>query len=304
MSCDSIRGRRRARGPGRSAAVALAAVLAAASTASAADSYPVKLDRPVKVGQQFKVTAKADVNRTVKVDVNGDAQPDRVEKFTAELAGTARVEAVNDKTGAATKVRLTIDKLTRDGDEVFPAGTVVSAERAEADPTFTLAGGEAVDAEQTAVLAAVVEVGRADVAVGADAMFGTAEPRRVGDTWTGDAGKVARSLTAGVPVTADHLKATAKLLAVKPVDGVPAEVIELTTTADALEAGKAVRQMTVTSGTFTSTLTRTVPVDPSRPPLSSDEHVSVKMDGTAGGGAATVNVSVERTVHRTMVEVK
>ena len=284
------------------AALASAGVVAAAAAAPG-EAYAVKLDRPVKVGQRFAVTVKADVDRTIKVDVNGQAQPDRVEKFTAELAGTVRVEAVNDKTGVATKVQLTVDKLTRDGDEAIPAGAVVVGERAADDPTFTV-NGTAADADQAAVLTAVVELGRADATVGQDAMFGTPQPRRAGDTWAGDPAKIAQVLAPQVPVSAEHAKGTGTLVEVKTVGGGPAEVVETTVTVDPLTEGRTIKQLTVTGGTFRSTLTRTMPVDLARPAVSSDEHVTLKMTGTAGNGAATVDVSVERTVHRTTAEAK
>ena len=283
-------------------------VSVAASTASAADTYAVKLHRAVKVGQEFTVTCKADVSQGAKVTVNGKAAPDRDMKFTAELAGTTKVEAVNDQ-GEPTKLTLTIDKLTKDGADVLPAGTVVVAEHAGEKPTFTVNGSD-VEADQAAVLEAVVDVDRPKPGPTDDQTLGTDKPQSVGATWDGDAAQVAKAMKdqAHLPIAADHLTVSSKLVEVKAVGGTPSEVVESTisSTGDVFEPGSVSQGLTVTDGSFGGTVTQTTPVDPSLPTESSDQKMKLVITGTAtpNGMNVKADITVERHVHRTMAAKK
>jgi hypothetical protein len=281
--------------------VAVAAVVCAASAAArAADRYPIRLDRPLKVDQQFSLVAKGETNQTVDVTANGQAQPQQAQKFTAELTGTVKVLAVNEKTGGPTKEQVTVDKLTKDGTELFPAGTVIVADHTGARTTYT-ANGTDVDPEKAGVLELVISLDRADKQLGEDAMLGTPTPQPVGGQWDGDTAKVAADMQADqVPVSAEHLKASAKLVKVDQVDGKPVETVEATFSADPLDVGKQMNELTVTGGTLSATITLALPVDPALLATAVDIHLTLKMKGTAGGGAATAEIAMDRTLHQTM----
>lgn len=281
-------------------AIAAAAVLATtAARADDAKTYAVKLTRPAKVGQEFELTCKADVVQKVKITQQGQAQ-NKDDKYTAELSGTLKVVSINNKTGEATKVSVTVEKLTKDGADLFPAGTVITADHTGEKEKYMVGGGE-VSPEQAEVLGSVIDVGRTDREVTDDQMLGTAEKQAVGGTWDASKDKLATELNdAKVPVSAEHLSGTSKLVAVKDVDGAESEVIEMTVKADPLESGKEVQQITVTGGSFESTITLTEPTDAEMPPTMADEHDVFKMTGTAGGGAVTADLNIERTIHRTM----
>ena len=295
---------RRCRSVRSSAVAAVAALLVAGATATAAETYAIKLDRPAKVGQEFTVTATADVDRTVKVTANGQAQPDKNDKYKAELTGTQKVESVNDKTGSATKVTVTVDKLTKDGTDLFPAGTVITADHTGAKTAYTVAGAD-VDPEKAAVLDSLIEVGSADQAVSEDQAMGTDKPQAVGGTWDGDSAKVVDMLSGEqLPISAEHVKASGKLVAVKAVDGTPSEVVESTITADAFDAGKQMQGLTVTGGSFDGKVTETLPTDAALPATAMDGHFKMALKATGGGGAVTVDVSGEQTTHRTMAPKK
>ena len=103
-----------------------------------------------------------------------------------------------------------------------------------------------------------------------------------------------------VPVSADHLKAGTKLVKVDEVDGKPVETLETTVTADPLDTAGQVNGLTVTGGTLTATITSTMPADATGTPTAMDMHMGLKMTGTAGGGAATAEISMDRSVHTTM----
>ncbi len=288
----------RRRRPVRSLVAAATVVCAGSAAARAADTYPIKMHRPVTVGQLMSVSCKAEVKQSAKVTAGGQAQPDRTDKFTAELTGTAKVEAVN-KVGSPTKVTVTIDKLTKDGVDVLPAGTVVTADHSGDHEAFTVAG-DAVEPAQAAVLSTVIDTDKPDQTVTDDQMLGTPTAQPAGGTWAGDPAKLAATLNEDhVPVTADHFKVNATLVEVKPVDGVPSEVIRVTLDGDPLEKGKDVDGLTLTGGTFKGTMTQTLPADPAGLAETSDEHITYAFQGTANGGAVTADVTIERTVHRT-----
>lgn len=295
----------------RRRSVALAAAFAAALLAGAsatravgdddpAATYKIELDRPVKVGQEYAVTSKTDAHETSKLSLNGQAR-ENDEKFTVEMAGTIKVLAVNDKVGTPTKVRLTIDKLTKDGAEVFPAGTVITADHTGEKARFMVGGGEVSD-EQAAVLDTAVDLESAEKTVTEDQATGTAEKQAVGGTWDGSAEKLAASMVEDhLPVSAEHVKAKSKLVEVKPVDGVPSEVVETKLDVDALDKDKDFHGLTVTEGTVTGTVTETLPADDATPATVLDQHFVVKVKGTAGDGAMTADITSDRTIHRTMV---
>ena len=271
-------------------------------TAAAADTYPVKLDRRYRVGVEFTVDAKVDSDLIVRTSVDGRAQPDRHVGFAAELAGTVRVLAVGERTGQPTRVRLTVGRATKDGVELFPAGTVIVADHTGPTATFTIDG---VDAwlEEADALNLLVDVERADKPADEDALFGTPDPQPVGGHWGGDLPTMAASLTAdGIPVSAAHLTVTSKLVKVAPGDdGKPAETIQTTYAADPLEVGQAVIGLTVTGGTTSGTCTQTMPVDGDRPVTSADIHMAGRLRGTAHvqAGTVTAEITTVCNVHRT-----
>ena len=271
------------------------------SSATAADTYPIQLSRPYKVGQEFAVVADGHSDQTVKVSANGMAQPDRVEKYAAQMTGTEKVLAVNETNGEASKLQVTVEKLTKDGVELFPAGTVIVADRGDdGQPAFS-ANGADVEADKAGVLGMLVDITRPGKKVGADAMFGTTKPQPVGGQWDGNAAGVAADLAGdGLPVSAEHLKASSKLLADDPVDGKPVETIETTIAADPLEVGKRVKTLTVAGGSMSVTVKMTLPVDAARPAMAEDNHLTLKMQGTANGGVVTADIVLDRTVRRTL----
>ena len=293
--------------PARSAV--LAAVITASgmtalavrpSVAAAADTYPIKLDRPYKVGQQFTIVSKGDLDQAVKVTANGQAQPGQTTKFAAELTGTVKVLAVSEKFGDAIKEEVTVDKLTKDGAELYPTGTVIVADHTGAKVAYT-ANGKPVEPEQAAVLELLVNVDRADKQVSQDGLMGTPTPQPVGGHWEADAAKMAADMKdEQIPVSAEHLKATSTLVTVEQVDGKPVETIEVKITADPLEAGMDMNGLTVTGGSLDGTVQQMMPVDATLPQASLDVRLTVKLKGTANGGAVVADITINRNVHTTM----
>ncbi len=277
-------------------AVALT-VAASAAGARAAETYTVKVDRPVKVGQAFTVTCRVDVTETMTAKANGQKQPPKTEKYKAELAGTEKVEAVNEKTGGATKVTVTVDKLTKDGAELFRAGTVVTADHTGEKKTFTVDGAE-VAPETAAVLDDLIDVDPATRTASDDEVFANGGPRAVGATWDADPAKVVEMLAGDdIAVTAEHVKASTKLVAVKPIGRTPSEVVESTISADSLEPGRDVGGLTLTDGSFTGTVTQTLPTDPADLAATVDGSYETVIKANDGTGAASVEIKSARTLH-------
>ena len=278
--------------------LAAAAVCAASGSARAAETYPISMGRPAKVGEQFDVTTKTEGEQTAKETVNGQAQPPRVDKYTADLIGVLRVEAIND-VGQPTKVTLTVAKLVKA--VVLATGTVVTADHSGERTTFKV-NGSAVDDDRGAVLASVVDVARPGDKVTPQQMFGTPQRQPIGGTWAGNTDACAAELAAvGMPVTAEHVKVASTLTGLTTVDGQPAETVRSTLTADAIDPTRQLQGWAIIGGTFESTTTWTLPLDVSMAAEAVDVHYRSTFQGKGGGGgtAATLDTVQERTVHET-----
>jgi hypothetical protein len=271
------------------------AILALLLTASAvrAEDYKVKLSRPDKVGDEYTNTVTAKVSQSMTLTVNGNEAPAKTDKFKAECKGTVKVLAINEKTGSATKIRYQVDKLTKNGDELYPQGTVIIAEKIGHQTTYDI-DGDRPDAEHAAVLDVVLDVNSTTDEYSDDQTMGTDKAQKVGDTWPIDADKSAKMLSDDeLTIDAAHLKGESKLDEVKPVDGTDAMVVTTTMTADNLK-NDLPNGATMTDGKMSIELTETMPVDASLQPLIMTAKTSFEMTVQLPQGAGTSVVKVKR----------
>src|SRR5262249_38981774 len=152
--------------------------------------YKIKLSRPDKEGDEYKAHVTATVKQKLDMTANGQQVPAKDDKFTAELTGTVKVLAVN-KIGQASKLTVTVEKLTKDGNEFYAPGTVITAEKVAGKPTFSVDNNN-VDPEKAEVLDSVIEVSADDKSTNDDELSGTDQPQKVGASWPINSEKVAK----------------------------------------------------------------------------------------------------------------
>jgi hypothetical protein len=209
--------------PALAAAAALLALAAALPAARAADApaYPVKFERSFKAGQAFDFSFSTDSRLTQKRETPGAAprSSSTVKKlvFDADL----RIAAVDD-TGREARVDLTVKRFnTQNGPGVpttlLPDGARLTVTYSAAALDFKRADGE-LSADALAGLQQVFKPHQPRK-VSDDDRFGTADPKRVGDSWPVNAAALTRDMT-GTTLPAYKVSGAVTLRAVKPVGGV------------------------------------------------------------------------------------
>jgi hypothetical protein len=264
------------------------------SVAAHAENYKIKVSRTQKVGDEYTNTVMAEVSQSVTITVNGIEAPAKSDKFKAECHGSVKVLAINEKTGSATKIRYQVDKMTKDGDEFYPQGTVIIAEKTGHDTTYDI-DGDRPDAEHVAVLEELINISSTTDEYCDDQLIGTDKPQKVGDTWPIDPEKNAKDLSDDeLMINPAHLKGESKLVEVKPVDGTDAMVISTTMNVDTLKNDLPNGGGSITDGTMKLDLTQTLPVDESKQPLTMSAKMSLEMTVQLPQGAGTSKVTVKR----------
>jgi hypothetical protein len=272
-----------------------AAALLLSASFAAAQEYKIQFTRPDKVGDEFVADVSAKSSTKMDATVNGALQPIKDESFKAEMHGTVKVLAVNDKSGEATKVSVTIDKLTKDGNDVYPAGTVIIAEKTGPKASFQI-DGKPAEAENVEVLDSVISVSDATRDNNDDALTGTDQAQKVGGTWPVNSDKLAKDMSSsGLPLTPDELKGESKLVEVKTDNGVEVMVVHTDVNADGIKKdmpdGSA-----ISNGKMTAEVTYTMPTDTTLPLISGTEKTHIAMDINLAGGAGTAKVVNDREV--------
>jgi hypothetical protein len=147
-------------------------------SAHAADAYPIRLSWPSHVGDVVRVSVRASCKHSVKW-TDAVNQPVDIQ-FSAALEGTETIDAVSNN-GRATKVTVKVDRCTKDGNNLLPAGTTISADHSNSSIQYKINGADPTK-EQKQVLENLLSPAAADEST-EDQKVGTDKPQRVGDSW-------------------------------------------------------------------------------------------------------------------------
>ena len=276
----------------------LAAILGLSFAGSArAEDYKIKLMRSLKVGDEIALHVTSKSSQVVSVN------PNMPQAFMVELTGAVKVLAVNEKTGTPTKLSCTVSKLTNDGNDLYPAGTVITGEKVNKMDTYTI-DGNPVDAMNVPMLSAVLELTDPTRATTDDEMYGTDQPQAIGGTWPVSPDKLAADLAEeGLPVPAESLKGTVKLDDVKKVSNVDAMLLNTHITADGFKA--TLPGAAVTDGKLDVAADMIMPVNPSLPGLSMKMKLHMSMTITpqnAAGQVITMTLDRETAQEQQLVK--
>jgi hypothetical protein len=277
----------------RRSLLCLVGLTLAAGTARGQE-YKVTLVRPAKVGEQYVTTIKAKLS---------SVNPEKSEDFTADLHGTVKVLAVNEKTGSPTKISCKVDKITKDDKEVFPAGTVITADKSGAKTAYTVDDKPVADADKS-VLDALLDVSSPDKTASDDEIFGTDKPQKVGDSWPVNKELLAKDMSEGfLPLPAESVQGESTLVEVKKVKDVDSMVVK--SSASSTMNRMALPNGATVDGKLEGSQTVTLPVDKSLPPTTVKSKFTMKMTVAAPGGAGPnidVKADLEKTEEREAVK--
>ena len=194
-----------------------------ATFALAGEAYPIRLSSPAHVGDTRTVSVKT--KRTSSVTWTDAAQPPTSEALEATLDGIETVDAVSDA-GRGTRVTTKVTRCMKNGVQLLPAGATVVSENTDGHTRYTVDGSAPTEDVRQA-LATLIYTARPDEPTG-DAIYGTALPRHVGDSWPANLDQLAKATRLPFPITTADLTGDAKLTNVATVSGVQVQTVVLT----------------------------------------------------------------------------
>jgi len=281
------------------------ALLLPVSALSAADDYVIRFTRPSKIGDRFRLDANGTTRESERITVGGQVQTDEKD-LSVHLIAAATVLAVDSQSNA-TRIEYVIQtcEKTEGGktEQVLAAGRKVIAESdAQGKTEFMVDGDPALDDISKAL--GVVISAHTPGSPTDDDIFGTTERKKVGDTWSINTRTAATYLSkAGLGVSADNLKGTVSLDAVKTVGGVKA--LSLTTHMSAEGMTMELPEfLQIEKSSMAGEFTSLVPVDPEAENLLPNKikmTIDVLLRGQKPdtGSSVTIEEKMEMSVENT-----
>jgi hypothetical protein len=281
------------------------ALLLPVSALSAADDYVIRFTRPSKIGDRFRLDAKGTTRESERITVGGQVQTDDKD-LSVHLVAAATVLAVDSQSNA-TRIEYVIQtcEKTEGGktEQVLAAGRKVIAESdAQGKTEFMVDGDPALDDISKAL--GVVISAHTPGSPTDDDIFGTTERKKVGDTWGINTRTAATYLSkAGLGVSADNLKGTVSLDAVKMVGGVKA--LSLTTHMSAEGMTMELPEfLQIEKSSMAGEFTSLVPVDPEAENLLPNKikmtiNVLLRGQKPDTGSSVTIEEKMEMSVENT-----
>jgi hypothetical protein len=283
------------RAPARSALagvvwVVLASGAGAAAAPTPAPDYAVRLTRPAAAGDKRLAVGWLRTEDRATGGPQG-AAADRRQSSTIRYVAATEIVEVSPNSNAQ-RATLTIRRLTKESAgvtaELAKPGTVVTARLVGHERVFEMLGARLAPDLQAALAAAVSL--RADDEPTDDDLFGTAQRRRVGESWPVNGGLFASSGAPGIAFDPKDVAGAVTLASMKPAGGVPC--LEVRWKLDARHGSFKAGSLPAAGvlGTMTSmsvTGSTVLPIDDKLQPLSRDTTVAGVGDFTGSAGDGT-----------------
>jgi hypothetical protein len=303
-------------GRGRLAAVASAAVAVAAASVAAtvaggavvaapaapappatlSQDYAVRLARPAVAGQKRLAVGSLETDDHLAGTRSGVPSDQRQASIIRYVVATEILEV--SARGNAQRATLTVRRLTKESGgaklELAKPGEVVTARLAGRERVFEMQGARLAPDLQQALGAAVPL--RADDEPTDDDLFGTAQRRRVGESWPANGGLFARYGASNLTFDPKDVAGTVTLEGVKPVHGVPCLEVrwKLDARHGSFKPGSLPEGFIGTTTSMSVAGSTVVPVDVALPPASRETTITAVAElASAGDGGAALSLHHE-----------
>lgn len=269
---------------------------ASVTTPGASPRYQIVLDRPFAAGDRVRVVVAARQQLTATHD-NGDQERAKTagldKDINLSLAGVLTIREV-DPAGRARSAVLDVEffKEGVPGMDVVPPDTKIDAVRKGDMYALTVNNESRPDLHRFLELAFPLQRS-------GDELFGTNEPRQIGDTWAFSKSKVTESLVEdGYAVRETNVNGETRLQGTRLVGGV--ECLELTSKvhADRATVGEIPELKGAGSGTLDATVTMIVPVDTKLPLAMEESNTTVEGEARLKEEGETSNYGLTVTRYR------
>jgi len=167
--------------PGRLRQAVLVAVVLFTTSAFAED-YRIQFSRPMKAGDRYWLVATEKKNRSVEIIRDGNVVQRSDESTTVTLKAIVEILKV-DRHGGPLRKTVTIERFVDDqGTKLLNEGDVVLAETMNGKTVYRLDEKD-LPARAEEHLADLIKT-KSGTKISDDALFGSKEKRRVGESWT------------------------------------------------------------------------------------------------------------------------
>jgi hypothetical protein len=270
--------------------LAAAATLVVVAAAAPAPDYTVRLARPAAAGEKRLAVGSLETDDHLS-GTRGGAPSDQRQTSVIRYVVATEILEVSGR-GNARRAALTVRRLTKESGgvqvELAKPGEVVTARMAGRERIFEMQGARLASDLQQALGVAVPL--RADDEPTDDDLFGTAQRRRVGESWPANAELFARYGASSLTFDPKDVAGTVTLAAAKPVHGVPCLEVrwKLDARGGAFKAGSLPEGFTGKTSSMSVAGSALVPVDPELPPAGREMAITAVADvsSASDGGAA------------------
>jgi hypothetical protein len=264
----------------------------------AANPYTIKIHRSFVEGQKLDVDVHAEQSAFALVGGVQESVAGLTEEWKLHLVGDVTIDQVADDGRAATATLHVVSFVHPDTQQVIlPPDSIVLARRVDGVLIPELQGGT-LSADQQMLLLLAFPLERPGSRLG-DELFGTPDPRAVGDTWSFNRAYVVDDLREdGIASAETDIGGNVKLAEVVPCG--KGECLKLNVDVTAKSASLVAVQgaSDVGTGELASTIVLEVPVDPSVPMFSEEATTSLSFSARFQQGEQTIDRQITANRHR------
>lgn len=273
---------------------------ASTTTPGTSAQYSIVLHRPLRAGEEFRVVvdAKQKIEGVAVTSIdNRESSRDIGNDVEVSLAGVVTIREV-DADGRAVSALMDVERFTAaaKSEPLVPPGTKIDFVRGRGQFSAMVNGEPRPDLLELLRLAFPLQ--RPGSPLG-DQLFGSQEPRAIGDSWAFSKNNVAQNLLEdGYRVSETDLSGDTRLTGKTTVNGI--ECLELSSTVHADQAAMSEAGDVKGTGTgkLDSTVKMVVPVDPKLPLAMEETTTRALFQGHAHGESASLETGTVTTRYR------
>jgi len=289
-------------GVGGGIAAAAAAPPVVGQEAAPAREYAVRLTRAAAAGEKRLAVGSLSTDDHLSGTKSGERSDERQTSIIRYVVA-AEIEEVSPK-GNALRATITVRRLVKESGgvslELAKPGAVITARLAGRERIFELLGARLAPDLQQALAAAVPL--RADDESTDDDLFGTAQRRRVGESWPANTQLFAGSGAASVTFDPRNVTGTVTLAGVKPAGGQPCLEVrwKLEARHGTWKPGSLPPGFAGTNSSMSVAGSALVPVDTALPAAGRDASLALVADisgESAGGATASLHHELRQALH-------